>query len=171
MLPPLPKSIDVLVVGAGHAGLSMSHFLTQAGRDHLVVDRRPTLGGGWLDRWDEFTLVTPNCTTSFPRRPYDGRDPDGFMGRDEIAARVARHAEVVRAPVALSTDARRLTPRSGGGFHAATSRGALWARQVVVATGSYHTPVGPEFDAPHLLAALINDQVDNSRKREYSARR
>src|SRR5262245_55325597 len=105
----LPESVDVLIVGAGHAGLAMSGLLSEAGREHLVVERRDSLGGGWRDRWDEFTLVTPNWTSSFPGWAYDGTDPDGFMGRDEIAARVARYAEVVRAPVALSAGVDRLT--------------------------------------------------------------
>jgi putative flavoprotein involved in K+ transport len=138
--PSLPESVDVLVVGAGHAGLAMSHLLAEAGREHVVVERRDRLGGSWQDRWDEFTLVTPNWTSSFPGWAYDGADPDGFMGRDEITARVARYGEVVGAPVALATDVRRLTPRDGGGFRVATSRGEVSARQVVVATGSYHTP-------------------------------
>ena len=75
-------AVDVLVVGAGHAGLAMSGFLTHAGREHLVLERRDTLGGAWQDRWDEFTLVTPNWTSSFPGWAFDGTDPDGFMGRD-----------------------------------------------------------------------------------------
>jgi putative flavoprotein involved in K+ transport len=61
-------AVDVLVVGAGHAGLAMSSFRTDAGRDHLVVERRETLGGGWQDRWDGFTLITPNWTSSLPGR-------------------------------------------------------------------------------------------------------
>jgi putative flavoprotein involved in K+ transport len=139
----LPRDVDVLVVGAGHAGLAMSSYLSQAGREHLVIDRRDTLGGGWQDRWDEFRLVTPNWTSSFPGWAYDGADPDGFMSRDEITARVARYADVVGAPVALGTDVLRLTPIDGAGFLAATGRGELLARQVVVATGSYHTPRVP----------------------------
>ena len=35
----LPKDVDVLIVGAGHAGLAMSHFLSEAGREHVVIDR------------------------------------------------------------------------------------------------------------------------------------
>jgi putative flavoprotein involved in K+ transport len=136
----LPDDVDVLVVGAGHSGLAMSGFLSRAGRDHVVVERRDSLGGGWQDRWDEFTLVTPNWTSSLPGWAYEGGDPDGFMGRDQITARVARYADVVRAPVALATEVRRLTPLDEGGFLASTSRGTLSARQVVVATGSYHTP-------------------------------
>ena len=141
----LPKDIDVLVVGAGHAGLAMSEFLRRTGREHVVIDRRERLGGGWQDRWDEFRLVTPNWTSSFPGWTYDGDDPDGFMTRDEITARVARYAGIIDAPVVLGTAMQRLMPIDGAGFLATTSRGELLARQVVVATGSYHTPRIPPF--------------------------
>jgi putative flavoprotein involved in K+ transport len=158
---PLPEAVDVLVVGAGHAGLAMSSMLTDAGREHVVVDGRERLVGGWQDRWDEFTLVTPNWTSSFPGCAYDGPDPDGFMGRDQIAARVARYAEAVRAPVAPATEVRRLNPLDRGGFRATTSRGELSARQVVVATGSYHTPRVPP------LADGISDRVTQLHSHDY----
>ena len=157
----LPDDVDVLVVGAGHAGLAMSSLLTHEGREHVVLERRDRLGGGWLDRWDEFTLVTPNWSSSFPGWDYDGPDPDGFMRRDEIAGRVARYADVVGAPVALGTELRRLTPLRGGGFLALTSRGELSARQVVVATGSYHTPRVPP------LAAGISRRVAQLHSHDY----
>ena len=63
----------------------MSYHLGRAGREHLVLERRHNLGGGWRDRWDNFQLVTPNWSSSLPGFPYDGPDPDGFMPRDEIA--------------------------------------------------------------------------------------
>jgi NAD(P)-binding Rossmann-like domain len=110
----LPEAVDVLVVGAGHAGLAMSSLLTHEGREHLVVERRDRVGGGWQDRWDEFTLVTPNWTASFPGWDYDGPDPDGFMGRDEIAARVVHYAERIGAPVALGTGVQRSHLRRAG---------------------------------------------------------
>jgi putative flavoprotein involved in K+ transport len=157
----LPTDVDVLIVGAGHAGLAMSSFLSQAGREHLVVDRRDTLGGGWRDRWDDFRLVTPNWTSSFPGWAYDGADPDGFMSRDEIATRVARYADVIGAPVALGTDMLRLTPIDGAGFLAATGRGQLLARQVVVATGSYHTPRVPP------VARQVSHRVLQIHSHEY----
>ena len=157
----LPSDVDVLVVGAGHAGLAMSGYLREARREHLVIDRRHQLGGGWRDRWDGFRLVTPNWTSSFPGWAYDGSDPDGFMSRDEIAARVARYADVVGAPVALGTETHRLTPIDGAGFLATTSRGELLARQVVVATGSYHTPRVPS------LARRLSGRVTQLHSHEY----
>ena len=157
----LPSTVDVLVVGAGHAGLTMSRLLGEAGREHVVVDGRDRLGGGWQDRWDDFRLVTPNWTTSFPGWAYDGTDPDGFMHRDEIAERVARYADVVGAPVVLGTDVERLSPLGDGGFRATTTRGQLTARQVVVATGSYHTPRIPP------VAAHISRRVAQIHAHDY----
>jgi len=157
----LPESVDVLIVGAGHVGLAMSSFLTEARREHLVVERRDGLGGAWQDRWEEFALVTPNWTTSFPGWAYDGADPDGFMSRAEVTARVARYAEVVGAPVALGTTVQRLTPAGHRGFRITTNRGQLTAREVVVATGSFHTPRIPP------LAKHISDRVTQIHSHNY----
>jgi putative flavoprotein involved in K+ transport len=140
----MPSSIDAVVIGAGQAGLAMSGLLRQAGRDHLVLERRATLGGGWQDRWDNFCLVTPNWTTSLPGYDYEGSDPDGFMSRDEIAARITQYADVVKAPVRLDTGVRNVVARPGGGFALETAAGRVEAREVVVATGSYHAPRLPE---------------------------
>jgi len=134
--------IDTVVVGGGQAGLTISSYLRAAGREHVVLERRDSLGGGWQDRWDAFRLVTPNWTASFAGFPYDGDDPDGFMPRSEIAARVARYAEVIDAPIQLGTAVRRLErrDRGPGRFRLTTDRGAIDADAVVVATGSFHGP-------------------------------
>jgi putative flavoprotein involved in K+ transport len=136
----LPPSVKTAVIGAGHAGLTMSWFLTQAERDHVVIDRRASPGGSSGERWDNFRLVTPNWIASFPDHPYDGPDPDGFMTRDEIRARVAAYADSISAPVTCDTDVRRLMLGADGGFDLETTRGTVHAADVVVATGSFHVP-------------------------------
>ena len=138
----LPASTHTVVIGAGQAGLIMSRLLRQAGREHVVLERRPTLGGGWQDRWDAFRLVSPNFATSLPGFPYEGAEPDAFMTRDEIAGRTARYAEVIEAPVALGTEVRRVTQDDGriGGFVVETSGGTIRTREIVGATGAFHTP-------------------------------
>jgi putative flavoprotein involved in K+ transport len=142
MAADLPDSTRTVVVGAGHAGLIMSHHLRGAGREHLVLDRRTELGGGWRDRWDLFQLVSPNFVTDLPGFPYDGPDPDGFMTRDEIAGRVAAYAAAIDAPVIPGTNVTRLAAdeSSPGRFRIETNRGAVQADEVIVATGAFHTP-------------------------------
>jgi putative flavoprotein involved in K+ transport len=145
----LPGRVDTAVIGAGQAGLTMSWHLRQAGRDHVVLERRATLGGGWQDRWDAFRLVSPNWWASFPGAPYDGDDPDGYMPRDEIVGRVARYAATIGAPVILEAGVERLRARPGGGFELLTAQGRIEAREVVIATGGFHVP-----NVPGLAAAV-----------------
>src|SRR6476469_5572653 len=111
----LPARTATAVIGAGQSGLAMSRLLSLGGRDHVVLERRATLGGGWQDRWDAFRLVSPNWTTSFPGQPYEGDEPDAFMPRDSIVATVRRYADTVSAPVVTEAGVSRLALRPGGG--------------------------------------------------------
>ena len=158
----LPSAIGTVVIGAGQAGLTMSWYLASAGRDHVVLDRRPRAGGGWQDRWDAFRLVTPNWSASFPGDPYDGTDPDGYMARDEVVARVAGFAERSGAPLALGTDVQRLVPRDGG-WTVETNEGPIRASNAVVATGGFHRPMVPPLGAelPARLAQLHSHDYHN----------
>ena len=56
---------SVVVIGAGQAGLAVSHELSEHGVDHVVLERR-RVGQSWRDRWDSFHLVTPNWTMTLP---------------------------------------------------------------------------------------------------------
>jgi putative flavoprotein involved in K+ transport len=141
----LPRHVETVIVGAGQAGLSMSSLLRDAGREHVLLERRDRLGGGWQDRWDAFQLVTPNWTASFPGFEYDEGDPDGYMPRDAIARRVARFAQVIDAPVHLGTAVEHLERRPGRsqGFRLTTTRGSIDAGRVIVAVGGFHVPKIP----------------------------
>jgi putative flavoprotein involved in K+ transport len=145
------RSIETVVIGAGQAGLMMSWHLQRAGREHVVLERRDTLGGGWQDRWDAFRLVSPDWLSSFPGFAYDDGTPDDFMPRDAIAARVARYATVIGAPVERSTAVERLAMPDGGSvgrrFKIDTSRGSLAADHVIVATGAFQVPRIPAVGA------------------------
>jgi putative flavoprotein involved in K+ transport len=125
----------------------MSWHLQQAGREHVLLERRSTLGGGWQDRWDAFRLVSPNWTASFPDAPYDGEDPDGFMPRDELIGRVVGYATTIGAPVVLDAGVERLRPAATGGFTLDTTQGSVLADEVIVATGGFHVPNIPAIAA------------------------
>lgn len=162
----LPRRTETVIIGAGQAGLTMSWWLQQAGVEHVLVDRRTTLGGGWQDRWDAFRLVSPNWTSSFPGYRYEGADPHGFMPRDEIAGRVRDYATVIGAPVVTGTEVTRLAPGADGGFTLETSNGPVEATNVIVAAGSFHTPRIPPH-AERLPRRLF--QVHSSKYRSEGA--
>ncbi|MGH3071130.1 MAG: NAD(P)-binding domain-containing protein [Gaiellaceae bacterium] len=136
------ERVPVVVVGAGQAGLAVSHELTRLGMEHVVLERG-RVGQTWRDRWDSFCLVTPNWTVQLPGGAYDGPDPDGFMPRDEIVRFLDRYAAGFAAPVREGVDVDGVD-RGGDGFVLRTSVGGLRADAVVVATGTYRTPHLPE---------------------------
>jgi putative flavoprotein involved in K+ transport len=166
------RSVETAVVGAGQAGLVVSSLLSQAGREHVLLDRRSTLGGGWQDRWDAFRLVSPNWTTSMPGFPYRGANPDGFMPRDEIVDHFRAYAAAINAPVELGTDVTSLSQAAddgarGGGaraggprFRLETSRGTIVARDVIVAGGPFGRPHVPAIAGsldPSIHSLHLND--------------
>ena len=66
---------DVLVVGAGQAGLAMSHCLSARGIAHVVIERG-RVGESWRsERWDSLRLLTPNWMSRLPGHGYAGRTP------------------------------------------------------------------------------------------------
>jgi putative flavoprotein involved in K+ transport len=139
---------EVIVVGAGQAGLAVSHELTQAGVEHVVLERG-RVGETWRGRWDNFCLVTPNWSCQLPGHHYDGDDPDGFMLRDEIVDYLERYA--AGAPVRERVAVTSLEPADGG-LRLETSAGPLAAKKVALATGA--------FQRPHRMAASATLPAD-----------
>ncbi|PSL51979.1 putative flavoprotein involved in K+ transport [Saccharothrix carnea] len=136
------EQVDTLVIGGGQAGLATSYWLTKAGVDHLVVDRRDRHGGGWHDRWDDFCLVLPNFTVRMPGMPYDGDDPDGFMARDDVVKYLSRYAAAFDVPARFDTEVTGLA--AGDGTLVARAGGTTFeARNVVLATGPFPRPKIP----------------------------
>jgi cation diffusion facilitator CzcD-associated flavoprotein CzcO len=134
--------VDVVIVGAGQAGLAVSHELTLSGVEHVVLERS-RVGRTWRGRWDSFCLVTPNWSVRLPGHPYDGQDPDGFMPRDELVAYLERYAARFEAPVREGVEVTALLPAPDGGFLLETSVGEIAAQEVVLCTGAYQRPHRP----------------------------
>ena len=141
------EEIDVVVIGAGQAGLAASHELEARGVEHAVLESEVP-GASWRHRWDSFTLVGPNHTVRLPGATYDGDDPDGFMSREEIADHLEAYAGRLAAPVLRGRPVRRLRPREGGGYLLETDGAEIRSRVVIVATGAFQRPyVPPAADA------------------------
>ncbi|MGQ4618416.1 MSMEG_0569 family flavin-dependent oxidoreductase [Nocardia sp. R7R-8] len=136
---------DVIVIGGGQAGLSVSWHLAAQGIDHVVLER-DTIAHEWHDsRWENFTLVTPNWQCVLPGYRYDGPDPHGFMRRGEVYEWLRRYVDTFDPPVREHIAVLSLVPAPDGGFDIKTTTGPLHADQVVVATGGYHVPIVPRF--------------------------
>ena len=160
--PPVAGKVDVVIVGAGHSGLAMSHCLAVRGIDHVVLERGEVANAWRHERWDSLRLLTPNWLTRLPGMAYDGDDPDGFMGRVEVAAFIDRYARANAAPVRAGTTVTAVT-QDGAGYRVDTDRGRWRCRAVVVASGAFSRPCVPRLAAalPAGVAQLTPHQYRN----------
>ena len=69
------RAVDVIVVGAGHAGLAVSRCLTERGIEHLVLERGEVANAWRHERWDSLRLLTPNWQSRLPGYRYGGAEP------------------------------------------------------------------------------------------------
>ncbi|KAJ6541796.1 hypothetical protein B0H19DRAFT_1174664 [Mycena capillaripes] len=73
--PAVPTSLDVLVVGGGHAGLSISAYLKFLGLDFAMVEKQPAIGDSWAKRYDSTTLHTTRIFSGLPFIPFPSDYP------------------------------------------------------------------------------------------------
>lgn len=135
---------DVVIIGAGQAGLAASVCLSRLGIDHVVLEKHE-IGASWRrQRWDSFCLVTPNWTVRLPGQEYGGPDPDGFMSGGEFIEILERYADRFNVPVQCGTEVTNATPLENG-WQLATNTGVIETRAVIVATSTYQAPSLPAF--------------------------
>jgi len=91
--------LDAIVVGAGHAGLSISYHLKDLHLDHLVLEKG-RIGDSWLkQRWDSFKLNTPNKWNLLPGQENIFPDSEGFCSASGFAAFLERYSAKFNLPV------------------------------------------------------------------------
>ncbi|MEM7707140.1 MAG: NAD(P)-binding domain-containing protein [Pseudomonadota bacterium] len=150
--PRAAGAIDVVVIGAGHAGLSASSLLSRQGVGHVVLERGEVANSWRHERWDSLRLLTPNWQTQLPGSPYQGEDPDGFMAIPELVETLTGYAAAMNVPVHTQTTVTTVRP-DGLGYEVVTNRGTWRARAVIIASGACNSPVVP------MVAADLPDTI------------
>lgn len=136
-MPGPVNRIPIVVIGAGHAGLAVSHLLSERRLDHVVLERGEVANTWRKERWDSLRLLTPNWQTSLPGYEYGGHDPDGFMTMTEVVEFIDDYATKVAAPV--ETNVTVDSVRRDRDRYQIESNGKVWeARSVVLATGGFN---------------------------------
>ena len=143
----MTQRVQTLIVGGGQAGLAISYYLTQQGHEHIVLEKASQPGSAWRnDRWDSFTLNTPNWAFRMPGGEYAGADPDGFMSRAEVVRAFETYLDRYRLPVQFGEQATSVEAFNGG-YLVKTNSESYKTDNVVIATGLYQQAKIPDFSA------------------------
>jgi putative flavoprotein involved in K+ transport len=138
------EKIEVLVVGAGQAGVAMSEHLGNSGVPHLVVERQRIAERWRSERWDSLVANGPAWHDRFPGMEFSDFDADAFAPKERVADYFVEYAKTIQAPIRCGievTDVRRNDGRPG--FRVETSNGVIEADSVVAATGPFQRPLIP----------------------------
>jgi putative flavoprotein involved in K+ transport len=139
------ERIETVIIGAGQAGLATSYHLTQHGLDHVVLEQAAQAAPVWRnERWDSFTLVTPNWAFRMPGADDSDRDPDAFMSRDDVVSYFDRFVRAGTLPVQVNSPVSSVEA-DGPGYRVTTPERIFTARNVVIATGFFQQPKIPAF--------------------------
>lgn len=154
---------DVIIIGAGQAGLSMGYHLSKTTKRFIILDQGKRIGDVWRNRYDSLMLFTPRSFSSLPGMKMDG-NPNEFPSKDEVADYLEQYADTFDLPIQLETEV--LSLRKGGEtFSIESSKGTLHSKEVIIATGPFQTPA-----IPPIYKNLSNDvyQVHSSAYRNPS---
>lgn len=137
------EKTEVLVIGAGQAGVAASEHLTREGIAHLVLERGRIAERWRTGRWDSLRANGPAWHDRFPGMEFSC-DPDAFAPKDEVADYFADYAKMLDAPIRCGVEVTEITRNPGrAGFTAQTSAGVVEADYVIAATGPFQVPLIP----------------------------
>ncbi len=137
------EKTEVLVVGAGQAGVAMSEHLSMAGVPHLVLERHRIAERWRTERWDSLVANGPAWHDRFPGMEFDV-PADAFAPKELVAEYFAAYAKRFNAPIRCGVEVRSVARKPGRpGFHVETSEGIVEATYVVAATGPFQQPSMP----------------------------
>ena len=151
------EEVEVLVVGAGQAGVAMSEHLSENGVPHLVLERDRIAERWRTGRWDSLVANGPAWHDRFPGLEFQDVAADAFATKDQVAAYFEAYAEKIAAPIRTGVEVTSVTRHAGRpGFRVETSDGTIDARVVVAATGPFQRAVIPPIVPEGAVPAQIH---------------
>ena len=141
---PHVPDIDVVVIGAGQAGLSSAYHLLGSGLSHVVLDANAGPGGAWQHRWPSLRMATVHGIFDLPGMHFDPPEPDE-RAADAVPAYFAafeqRFGLDVRRPVKVSA----VRSTDDGRLLAESDHGVWRTRGLINATGTWTRPFWPYY--------------------------
>jgi cation diffusion facilitator CzcD-associated flavoprotein CzcO len=144
---------QVIVVGAGPAGLSAALALEHIGVRPLVLDQADQVATSWRTRYDRLRLNSPRRLSHLPGRRFPKGTPT-FPTRDQLIEHLDHHACTDGIDLRLGTRVERIA-REDGRWVVHTSAGEIRAPQVVVATGYEQRPHIPDWSGRDRFAGQL----------------
>lgn len=155
-LPQLIYKVNIVVIGAGQAGLSAAYYLKKLGlaqgRDFVILDQAPSPGGAWQYRWPSLTLSTVNGIHDLPGMSFQETVPTDNPQEVHANVAVPRYFECYEKNFELSVFrpvSVRVVCERNGALRVETDRGFFSAKGIINGTGTWDKPYIPPYPGAH----------------------
>ncbi|KKB07052.1 pyridine nucleotide-disulfide oxidoreductase [Devosia geojensis] len=149
--PRVAVKTEILVIGAGQAGLSSAYHLKRRGlapgKGFIVLDRNPEPGGAWQHRWPSLTLSTVNRIHDLPGMKFTdaiGTTAETVKASVAVPQYFAAYEKEFGLPVYRPVEVKVVCERDGR-LRVETDRGLFSTRGLINATGTWETPYIPDY--------------------------
>lgn len=133
---------DVLVIGAGPAGIASAYYLEEAGIPYTVVDRAQLIGSTWSSLYPSLRLNTASYVSHLPGARLPLRYGIYATGR-QFYEYLCRYVEQRNFHILVGVQVRRVSPQDDG-WCVETSIGSTWFPAVIIASGRFGKPYMPD---------------------------
>ncbi|WP_375513488.1 flavin-containing monooxygenase [uncultured Nostoc sp.] len=137
------EQVDVLIIGAGQAGLAMGYQMIQQNRKFVILEQSPQIAHSWRTRWDSLKLITPNPYNNLPGLAFP-QTKNAFPTKEETIAYLELYAKTFELPIRFNEQVTSVK-QIPVGFLVESSNITFQAQQIVIASGPYQKPKIPNF--------------------------
>lgn len=149
---------DVVVIGAGQAGLAAAYYLRRAGVDFILLDAEEGPGGAWRHAWDSLRLFSPASFSSLPGWMMPTKTDTTYPVRDDVIDYLGRYEKRyqfrIERPVFVTA-----VSRSDDGLRVQSDKGEWSARAILSTTGTWRHPYIPYYPG---IADFIGHQIHSA---------
>ncbi|NUK32978.1 NAD(P)/FAD-dependent oxidoreductase [Streptomyces lunaelactis] len=168
------RDVDVVVIGAGQAGLSGAYHLRRAGlepdRDFVVLDHAPRAGGAWQFRWPSLTYGKVHGMHALPGMELTGAD-EGRRSSEVIGEYFSAYEERFGLLVHRPVDVRAVRAGEGGRLLVETSEATWSTRALINATGTWDRQFWPRYPGQETFRGRQLHTVDYPGPEEFAGQR
>ncbi|MEH1969554.1 NAD(P)-binding domain-containing protein [Nostoc sp.] len=162
----MTEYVETVILGGGQSGLSLSYYLTQQNRKHIVLEQGQ-IAESWRKRWDSLHLVTPNWQFQIPGFPCQSSDPNGFLPKNEVVKHFDQYVKLFKLPLRCGIQVTSVQQKLGSdSYLVRIGDEVIEAANVVVATGACQHPKIPllSIDMPMEIFQIHSSEYRNPQK-------
>ncbi|WP_046468180.1 ArsO family NAD(P)H-dependent flavin-containing monooxygenase [Allosalinactinospora lopnorensis] len=164
------RTLDVVVIGGGQAGLAAGYFLRRAGVDFVILDREEHPGGAWQHFWESLRTFSPAAHSMLPGWWMPDQEGEPFPTADHVVGYLTAYEQRYGLPLRRPVRVREVRA-DGPALAVVTDAGTWRARHVVSATGTWRAPHVPHYPGRELFAGRELHTVGYRKPAEFAGAR